>query len=57
MIRQGDAYDEAILFEAFRSADLVWVNTNGFAIGEKNEVFLDIRMFEIARASGVLHFQ
>jgi hypothetical protein len=56
-IVEGDVYDEATLYREFKDADLVWVNTNGFAIGEKNEVYWGIRTFEIAHASGVSHFQ
>lgn len=54
---EGNSYDEATLFEQFKGVDLAWVNTNGFAIGEKNEVFWGIRTYEIALFSGVKHFQ
>lgn len=33
-----------------------WVNTNGFALGEKNELFYGIRGYEIAQTEGVKHF-
>lgn len=56
-IMEGDAYDEATLRRAFTGADYAWVNINGFAIGEKNEIYWGIRMFEIARSCNVSHFQ
>ncbi|TVY53563.1 NmrA-like family domain-containing protein 1 [Lachnellula cervina] len=52
----GDCYDDATLASAFRGVDLCFVNTNGFAIGEKNEIYWGIRMYEIARWAGVKHF-
>lgn len=55
-IIEGDAYDEVTLHCAFSGIDLAWVNTNGFAIGEKNEIYWGIRMYEIARECGVSHF-
>lgn len=54
---EGNLFDESTLYRAFSSADYAWVNTNGFAIGEKNEVYWGIRMYEIARSTGVSHFQ
>jgi len=56
-IVEGDAHDEATLLRAFKGIELAWVNTNGFAIGEKNEIFWGMRTFELARFSGVQHFQ
>lgn len=53
---QGDCYDEDTLVSAFEGVDAVFVNTNGFAIGEKAEIFWGIRMYEIAYWSGVKHF-
>lgn len=53
---EGDCYDEDTLISAFEGADLCFVNTNGFAIGEKNEIYWGIRMYEIARWAGVKHF-
>jgi len=53
---EGDCYDDATLTSAFKDVDLCFVNTNGFAIGEKNEIFWGIRMYEIARWAGVKHF-
>lgn len=34
----------------------MFANTNGFAIGEKNEIYWGIRMYELAREAGVTHF-
>lgn len=53
---QGDCYDEDTLISAFEGVDAVFVNTNGFAIGEKAELFWGIRMYEIAYWAGVKHF-
>ncbi|KAH8808827.1 hypothetical protein F5884DRAFT_382847 [Xylogone sp. PMI_703] len=53
---EGDCYDEDALVPAFHGVDLCFVNTNGFAIGEKNEIYWGIRMYEIARWAGVKHF-
>ena len=56
-IIEGDAYNEETLKRVFTGVDYAWVNTNGFAIGEKNEVYWGIRMFEIACGCNVSHFQ
>lgn len=53
---EGDCYDEATLASALKGVDLCFVNTNGFAVGEKNELYWGIRMYEIARWAGVKHF-
>ncbi|KAL6807054.1 hypothetical protein GGI42DRAFT_366752 [Trichoderma sp. SZMC 28013] len=53
---QGDCYDEDTLVSAFQGVDGCFVNTNGFAIGEKSEIFWGIRMYEIAYWAGVKHF-
>lgn len=53
---EGDCYDEDTLKSAFEGVDLCYVNMNGFAIGEKNEIYWSIRMFEIAQWAGVKHF-
>ncbi|XHF97084.1 hypothetical protein AWENTII_000687 [Aspergillus wentii] len=34
----------------------IFVNTNGFAIGEKSEIYWGLRMYELAREFGVEHF-
>ncbi|KAL7941302.1 hypothetical protein V8C42DRAFT_360927 [Trichoderma barbatum] len=53
---EGDCYDEDTLISAFEGVHAVFVNTNGFAIGEKAEIFWGIRMYEIAYWFGVKHF-
>jgi len=53
---EGDCYDDANLTAAFKNVEFCFVNTNGFAIGEKNEIYWGIRMYEIARWAGVKHF-
>jgi hypothetical protein len=55
-IFEGDAYDEATLRKAFIGIDYAFVNTNGFAIGEKAEIYWGIRLYELAREFGVKHF-
>ncbi|KAL6856375.1 NAD(P)-binding protein [Trichoderma novae-zelandiae] len=52
----GNCYDEDTLVSAFEGVHAVFVNTNGFAIGEKAEIFWGIRMYEIAYWAGVKHF-
>ncbi|KAJ5120050.1 hypothetical protein N7448_010719 [Penicillium atrosanguineum] len=54
-IIEGDCYDENTLFSAFRGIDACFVNTNGFAIGEKSEIFWGIRMYEIAHWAALCH--
>jgi uncharacterized protein YbjT (DUF2867 family) len=53
---QGSCYDEATLVKAFEGANACFVNTNGFAIGEKSEIFWGIRIHDIAYWAGVRHF-
>jgi len=53
---EGDCYNEKYLTSAFKGVDLCFVNTNGFAIDEKNEIYWGIRIYEIARWSGIKHF-
>ena len=52
---EGTCYDEDTLVSAFQGIDLCFANTNGFAVGEKNEIFWGIRIYEIARWAGVKH--
>jgi len=56
-IIEGNVYDDDTLYKAFTGVDYAFVNTNGFAIGEKNEIYWGIRMFEIARSCNLSHFQ
>ncbi|KAH7303865.1 hypothetical protein B0I35DRAFT_517164 [Stachybotrys elegans] len=53
---EGNSYDEAALVSSFQNIDACFVNTNGFAIGEKAEIYWGIRMYEIAYRAGVKHF-
>ncbi|OAP60426.1 hypothetical protein AYL99_05428 [Fonsecaea erecta] len=53
---QGNCYDEDDLISAFQGVDACFVNTNGFAVGEKAELYWGIRMYEIAYWAGVSHF-
>jgi uncharacterized protein YbjT (DUF2867 family) len=53
---EGDCYDEDTLKSALEGVDMCYVNTNGFAIGEKNEIYWSIRIFKIAQWAGVKHF-
>ncbi|OBT53961.1 hypothetical protein VE04_04740 [Pseudogymnoascus sp. 24MN13] len=55
-IFEGNSYDEATLRKAFVGIDYAFVNTNGFAIGEKAEIYWGIRMYELAREFGLKHF-
>lgn len=53
---EGDCYNEEDLVSSFKDVDACYINTNGFAVGEKNEIYWGIRMYEIARWAGVKHF-
>jgi hypothetical protein len=53
---EGSCYDEETLLSVFKGVEYCYVNTNGFAIGEKNEIYWGIRIYEIARWAGVKHF-
>lgn len=55
-IFEGDSYYEPSLRKAFVGVDYVFANTNGFAIGEKAEIYWGIRLYELAREFGVKHF-
>jgi hypothetical protein len=44
------------LHRAFHGVYGAYVNTDGFTIGEKNELFYGIRAYEIARGEGVQHY-
>jgi hypothetical protein len=55
-IFEGDAYNEPSLRKAFEGVDLVFANTNGFAIGEKAEIYWGTRLYELSREFKVKHF-
>jgi nucleoside-diphosphate-sugar epimerase len=55
-IIEGNSYYEPDLVAALKGIDSIYVNTNGFAIGEKAETYWGIRTYELARREGVKHF-
>ena len=55
-VAEGDAYNEKDLIKALNGVDYLWANTNGFAIGEKAEIYWGIRLFELAREFKLKHF-
>ncbi|TVY62693.1 NmrA-like family domain-containing protein, partial [Lachnellula suecica] len=52
----GDAFHEPTLHAALSNISIAFINTNGFAIGEKAEIYWGIRIFEMAREHKVSHF-
>jgi uncharacterized protein YbjT (DUF2867 family) len=55
-LMQGDSFNERDLTKALTGVDFLYLNTNGFATGEKGEVYWGIRTYELARRAGVKHF-
>lgn len=53
---EGDSPDVATLRSAFKGVDACYMNTNGFALGKKAEIYWGVRTFEIAREAGVKHY-
>jgi len=53
---QGTQDNQKDLHRAFRGVYGAWVNTDGFTLGEKNELFYGCRAYEIARHEGVQHY-
>jgi hypothetical protein len=53
---QGTQDSQNDLHAAFKGVYGAWVNTDGFTLGEKSELFYGIRAYEIARAEGVQHY-
>lgn len=53
---QGAQDNQKDLHRAFKGVWGAWVNTDGFTIGEKNELFYGIRAYEIARHERVQHY-
>ncbi|KAF2216835.1 hypothetical protein CERZMDRAFT_108750 [Cercospora zeae-maydis SCOH1-5] len=53
---EGQQTSQADLHQGFKGAWGAWVNTDGFTIGEKNELFYGCRAYEIARHEGVKHY-
>lgn len=55
-VLQGSCFDESTILAAFKDIDSAYVNTDGFAVGEKVELYWGIRIYEIAYMAGVKHF-
>ncbi|KAL7916754.1 hypothetical protein GGI35DRAFT_433954 [Trichoderma velutinum] len=55
-IFEGDSYHEPTLLKAFEGVSYLFANTNGFAIGEKAEIYWGIRLYELSRQFGLKHF-
>lgn len=53
---QGSQDNQKDLHRAFQGVYGAWVNTDGFTLGEKNEMFYGIRAYEIARYHKVQHY-
>ncbi|KAK1634954.1 hypothetical protein BDP81DRAFT_396178 [Colletotrichum phormii] len=53
---EGDASSVADLRRAFIGVDACFVNTNGFALSERDELYWGVRTFEIAAEAGVKHY-
>ncbi|KAJ5833629.1 hypothetical protein N7474_001940 [Penicillium riverlandense] len=53
---EGEQDNQEDLHRAFHGVYGAWVNTDGFTLGEKNELFYGCRAYEIARHQGVQHY-
>ncbi|CRK47150.1 hypothetical protein BN1723_007375 [Verticillium longisporum] len=53
---QGAQNNQKDLHRAFKGVYGAWVNTDGFTLGEKDELFYGFRAYEIARGEGVQHY-
>ncbi len=53
---KAGGYDMEAFSAAARRADAVFVNTDGFTLGEQAETYWGIRLFELAAGSGVKQF-
>ena len=53
---QGSQDNQEDLHRALNGVWGAWVNTDGFTIGEKNELFYGVRAYEIARHERVQHY-
>ncbi|KAE8370568.1 hypothetical protein BDV27DRAFT_169089 [Aspergillus caelatus] len=53
---EGRQDNQEDLHRAFQGVYGAWVNTDGFTLGEKNELFYGCRAYEIARYQGVQHY-
>jgi nucleoside-diphosphate-sugar epimerase len=50
-----NGYDVASFLSAASRSEFVFVNTDGFTLGEQAEIYWGIRLFELARKAGVKH--
>ncbi|GCB18977.1 NmrA-like family domain-containing protein 1 [Aspergillus awamori] len=53
---EGRQDSQEDLHRAFKGVYGAWVNTDGFTLGEKNELFYGCRAYEIARYHGLQHY-
>ncbi|KAL2842110.1 hypothetical protein BJX68DRAFT_278457 [Aspergillus pseudodeflectus] len=53
---QGAQDNQRDLHSLFRGVHGAWVNTDGFTLGEKDELFYGFRAYEIARSERVQHY-
>jgi len=53
---RGRFDDFDVVFSALQGAYGAWVNTDGFTIGEKREVLIGERIFELAQLAGLRHY-
>jgi uncharacterized protein YbjT (DUF2867 family) len=53
---EGNVMNQKDIYEAFREVDGAYINLDGFAIGEVQETFWGIRIFEIAIEVGIKHY-
>jgi NmrA-like family len=53
---QGAQDNQQDLHNVFRGTYGAWVNTDGFTLGEKDELFYGFRAYEIARSERVQHY-
>jgi hypothetical protein len=52
----ASGYDTEAFLAAASKSDYVFVNTDGFTLGEQAETYWGIRLFELAVRAGVKHF-
>lgn len=52
----ASGYNTETFVSAATKSDYVFVNTDGFTLGEQAETFWGIRLFELAAGAGIKHF-
>jgi hypothetical protein len=50
-----NGYDVESFLSAASRSEFVFINTDGFTLGEQAEIYRGIRLFELARKAGVKH--